>query len=523
MTVVPLSIKWGKEKLELSIDPSIGVKGLKSELQEKTHVPVTRQKILAKSKHLWKGVLKDDVDLTSIDWDTAISKANPLQLLLMGSAEEVTTPLVKTLFLEDLPEEEKAKVAEPAGLVNLGNTCYMNSVVQALRGVPQLRTGLATFRPSESSPATMFVHALAKTMKTLDSQSTAVQPLELVATVKVAFPQFAQRTPDGRPMQQDAEEFYSGLMTHLSQVAKEDPMKAALPAVTDFGTVKNMADALFGMEMKETFTCDEEPNEPVVHSTAWHRKLVCNISADANHIAEGITLGLRGKIEKNSDLLQRNAMWTREDRINKLPLILVVQFGRFYWKSTPDSQDHTGVKCKIMKPMTFNDTLDVYDFCSEDIQAILKESRAKALKAEEEAINKKLKGEDVDQDNKDDTAMEVEETEDVDDEALQAALAMSMENKTLGPGIPADFQGHYELFAVVTHKGRDADGGHYMSFVKSDQQGDNQKIADTDMVNEDWFVFDDDSVSPCKTEDVLKLKGGGDWHMSYLNFYRIKK
>ena len=49
------------------------------------------------------------------------------------------------------------------------------------------------------------------------------------------------------------------------------------------------------------------------------------------------------------------------------------------------------------------------------------------------------------------------------------------------------------------------------------------EIADTDEQNEDWFVFDDDEVSPCKTEDVLKLKGGGDWHMSYLNFYRAKK
>ena len=49
------------------------------------------------------------------------------------------------------------------------------------------------------------------------------------------------------------------------------------------------------------------------------------------------------------------------------------------------------------------------------------------------------------------------------------------------------------------------------------------KIADSEEDNEDWFVFDDDEVSPCKTEDVLKLKGGGDWHMSYLNFYRAKK
>ena len=28
-----------------------------------------------------------------------------------------------------------------------------------------------------------------------------------------------------------------------------------------------------------------------------------------------------------------------------------------------------------------------------------------------------------------------------------------------GPGLPGDFKGNYELFAVVTHKGREADGG----------------------------------------------------------------
>ena len=90
--------------------------------------------------------------------------------------------------------------------------------------------------------------------------------------------------------------------------------------------------------------------------------------------------------------------------------------------------------------------------------------------------------------------------------------------------------GYYELFAVVTHKGRDADGGHYMAWVKADhvtstvaptKQKDTTTADNT--VNEDWYVFDDDEVSPCKTEDVLKLKGGGDWHMSYLNFYRVMK
>ncbi len=51
--------------------------------------------------------------------------------------------------------------------------------------------------------------------------------------------------------------------------------------------------------------------------------------------------------------------------------------------------------------------------------------------------------------------------------------------------------------------------GHYMGWVR--QEGD------------DWLVFDDEDVSPCKTEDIMNLKGGGDWHMAYLTFYRFKE
>lgn len=40
---------------------------------------------------------------------------------------------------------------------------------------------------------------------------------------------------------------------------------------------------------------------------------------------------------------------------------------------------------------------------------------------------------------------------------------------------------------------------------------------------DDWLVFDDADVSPCKTEDIMNLKGGGDWHMAYLTFYRFKE
>lgn len=66
--------------------------------------------------------------------------------------------------------------------------------------------------------------------------------------------------------------------------------------------------------------------------------------------------------------------------------------------------------------------------------------------------------------------------------------------------------GNYQLVAVVTHKGRSADGGHYVGWVHN--KGD------------DWLQYDDDIVTHVSTEDILALRGGGDWHTAYLCIYR---
>ena len=54
---VALSVKWGKETVALDFIVAGGVKGLKTELEEKTRVPADRMKIMAKSKGAWRGVL----------------------------------------------------------------------------------------------------------------------------------------------------------------------------------------------------------------------------------------------------------------------------------------------------------------------------------------------------------------------------------------------------------------------------------------------------------------------------------
>lgn len=79
--------------------------------------------------------------------------------------------------------------------------------------------------------------------------------------------------------------------------------------------------------------------------------------------------------------------------------------------------------------------------------------------------------------------------------------------------------GVYELCAVITHKGRSADSGHYIGWTR-DSGGDTLSYFWFNTAVEDWFQFDDDKVSRVKEEDVLKLSGGGDWHMAYILFYR---
>lgn len=98
--------------------------------------------------------------------------------------------------------------------------------------------------------------------------------------------------------------------------------------------------------------CAESDMETAVVKKEKALKLVCNITIETNHLAEGIKIGLEGVIEKHSDVLNRNAQWKKTLRINRLPKYLCVQFMRFYWKLTPESRDHTGVKCKMLRVRT---------------------------------------------------------------------------------------------------------------------------------------------------------------------------
>ena len=188
-----------------------------------------------------------------------------------------------------------------------------------------------------------------------------------------------------------------------------------------------------------------------------------------NTLEEGLKLGFEAELEKNSEVLGRNAKWKTVQRLHSVPLYLAVQFNRFYWKLTPNSRDHGGVNCKIKRPVKFPLELDIHEFCDDHLKSIMKPARdrhtAKLLALTEAKLGKTDEATEGAEKAKPTVGMGVEEDE--EDKEIQAAMNLSLnEGLTAGPGVSPNFRGIYELYGVVTHQGRSSDSGHYIGWVK---------------------------------------------------------
>lgn len=466
--LVSVNIKWSKETLPpVQIDTNETPAVFKTQLWTLTGVPPDRQTVIG----FKGGKLKDDAD-----W-SKVGLRQGMKIVLLGTPDESRLPPPKDLptvrddlDMDSVDASNEPPPTGPPGLVNLGNTCYMNATVQCLQAVSPLTSALYKYRGSTTAfnPAEKLSASLRDTFSRLKSRNTAnVNPMAFLTCLRQVNPQFAERNEHGF-MQQDAEECLVELLSRLS---------TALVLPDEQG---NFVDSLFSYNMHSVDRCEE--TDEVVERNESVRALKCHISSKVNYLANGVLEGLEETIDKTSEKLERSAQWKRTSRMGSLPPYLIVQFVRFYWKAAES------VKAKIMRRVEFPVDLDVYDFCTEPLQKQLSVKRDAALAASSnEASADKSEG--PSGSNPDEPA-----------EAKGSDVDIS--------GLAPSDTGNYELQAVLTHKGRATDSGHYVAWVRDSGTR--------------WFLFDDDKVSVHTEEDVKKLCGGGDWHMAYMCLYRAK-
>lgn len=477
MPAVQVKVKWNKETfegVELNTDEEPMV--FKAQLFALTGVEPSRQKVLC------KGVsLRDD------SWDSLKGKIKAgITLLLMGSKEEdiPAAPVAadKPQFIEDMDESEiNSALKLPAGLTNLGNTCYMNATVQCLKTVPEFCQALYNFQGNIGAMGGIDHNALSITAALRDlyksmDRGACVHPLVMLQVLHNAFPRFAERGEGGGFQQQDANECWIELMGMVKRKLMEEE--------------RSIVDKYFGIELECEIKNGETSDEAPTCTKEKFLQYNCYIDKDVKYLATGLANRLQETMSKFSETLGRDATYLKKMSISRLPGYLTIQMVRFQFKQ------RDAVNAKILKDIKFPLMLDVFDLCSSELQQKLMPVRSKFKAHEDFVVEEASKNKDLSKEKA--LKKDAEENE-----------SKEMEPFSFNDDPGSNNSGYYELQAILTHKGRSSNSGHYVAWIR--HKGDT------------WFECNDDLVQAVHVDDILKLSGGGDWHTAYLLLYGPRK
>ncbi|CAN6632121.1 ubiquitin carboxyl-terminal hydrolase 6 [Trichomonascus vanleenenianus] len=486
MSTIQVQVRHAGKKYDVEVDLEEPGAVFKSQLYSLTGVPPDRQKILVKG-----GQLKDETDMKALGL-----KPNQ-SLMMLGTAGELPkAPVTPQQFIEDMTASQIAeKKPSPSGLVNTGNTCYMNSTLQALRVVPELQDSLKSYRGTSGFGSYDLTTSLKDLYGSMSRSNDPFTPHMFLHVFRQRFPQFQETDQSGFPKQQDAEEAWSQILSELRQTLKASGEE----------NVGSVIEKYFGGEFQTTLKTDETDAEEPKVGVEPFLKLNCHIGMGTNFVRDGLLEGLTETLEKHSDVLDRNAQYTLKKEITRLPKYLTVHYVRFFWRRD------TSKKSKILRKVAFPFYYDATELCSADLQKKLIPGREKYRELEKDKQElqraaKRAKMQSLDGELSKDVNKEgkLSDSKKAD---LQAKLS-----EALDPSLRADNGcnpiGLYELSAVITHQGANADSGHYQCFVKNDDE------------EGTWWRFNDDKVTIVDETRIEGLAGGGESDSALILLYR---
>lgn len=403
------------------------------------------------------------------------------------------------------------------GLVNQAMTCYLNSLLQALFMTPEFRNSLYKWEfigsPEETPKSIPF--QLQKLFLSLQTSSrSAVETSKLTRS-------FGWDASDSW-QQHDIQELCRVMFDALEQKFKDTDQADFINNLYQ----GKLIDYVTCLECKtektriDTFLDIPLPVRPFGSTVAY------NSVAEAMHAFIQPEI-LDGNNQYSCETCNKKCDAHKGLKFSHFPYILTLHLKRF------DFDYNAMTRIKLTDRVEFPHILNINGYLCEEAKNLLSKQESTVLEQQspspvndEESSDRSIKGDDT---STTDSASTVE------DEGCQAAgtlhgstsgsnssgsnidmqdfdegidvrngtnqddnISNRCQTEGKGSGPPGPYI--YELFAIMIHSGS-ASGGHYYVYIK-------------DFEKDQWFCFDDQSVTKITHEDISMTYGGGS-HRSY--------
>lgn len=365
------------------------------------------------------------------------------------------------------------------GLVNQAMTCYLNSLLQTLYMTPEFRNAIYQweFKGSEEEAAKNIPCQIQRLFLLLQTTNkTAVETTNLTKSFGWDSSEAWQ--------QHDIQELCRVMFDALEQCFKNTHQS-------------DLINSLYEGKMKDYVKCLECGNEGAREDTYLDIPLPIRPFGSSSAY-KSVEEALRAFVEP--ELLTGNNKYKCSKcdslcdahkglKFTRFPYLLTIHLMRF------DFDYQTLHRIKLNDKVTFPNILDLNSFIEthskEDSSAVTPD-KPTTDKLDDASTTDSGSALDVEDNSVENTSNSQPESDNQDeDEGIDVSSMNNEKNKNCLPNGPYV----YELFSIMVHAGS-ASGGHYYAYIK-------------DFRTDEWFCFNDQSVSKITYDDIRKTYGGG--------------